>query len=339
MLNWIKKHKLLLILLVLVYSYYFVAYYQPRHQATEQAKVVQGAKTDVTLFEEPEDGREPILNAINEAQQSVHVVVYLLSDQEIISSLVAKKEEGLDVKVMLEEHPFGGGNVNTKSKQILENAQIPVQWTDPSFALTHEKAIIIDGNQVFILNQNLTKSAFDKNREYDVFDENLIDAKEVESMFLSDWNRTGFTPIESNLVISPYNSRAKLSSLIKNAKSEVDVEMEVITDKEILSILEEKAKTAQVMVIIPDFKKISANEKSARRLEDSGVDVRTISTPYIHAKLIVTDDTQAYVGSINFTTQSMDENRELGIILLEDGVLSELTQSFDSDWTQAFDYK
>jgi hypothetical protein len=35
----------------------------------------------------------------------------------------------------------------------------------------------------------------------------------------------------------------------------------------------------------------------------------------------------------------MDENRELGIILSEPGVVQKLTESFDSDWAQAVDYK
>ena len=339
MINWLSRHKLLILLLIFVYAYYFLAYHQPHHQAIQQAQEVQGVKTNVTLFEEPEAGREPILTAINNAKQSVHVEVYLLSDQQIIDALIAKKAEGLDVKVMLEEHPFGGGKVNVKSKAALVAAQVSVQFTNPSYALTHEKSIIIDGNEVFILNQNLTTSAFDKNREYDVIDDNLSDAQEVERIFEADWNRTEFTPGDSNLVLSPINSRAKLASLIMNAASEIDLEMEVITDREMLTLLENKSKTAKVMVIIPDFKKIAANEKSARALEDSGIDVRTISSPYIHAKLIISDDSKAYVGSINFTSQSMDDNRELGIILSELGVLQKLTQSFDSDWSQAVDYK
>jgi cardiolipin synthase len=127
--------------------------------------------------------------------------------------------------------------------------------------------------------------------------------------------------------------------MLSSAASEIDVEMEVITDKNIISTLETKAKTAKIMMIIPDFQKVSANQPFARQLEDSGIDVRTISSPYIHAKLIVTDDNKAYVGSINFTTQSMDENRELGIIISEAGVVQNLTESFDADWAKAVDYK
>ncbi len=335
--NWIKRHKFLILLLALVYLEYFLFQYRPQHTITPQE--VRGVRTNLRLFEEPDDGRTPILEAINSAKKEIHVEVYLLSDKQIIDALIQKKLEGVDVKVMLEEHPFGGVNVNKESKIALDTGHVPVQWTNPAYDLTHEKSIIIDGIEVFILNQNLTTSAFDKNREYDIIDDNVQNAMEIEKMFQADWNRQSFTPAPSNLVISPVNSRAKLTALITNAAREVDVEMEVITDNEIVEELESKAKTAKVMVIIPDFKKISANEKVARKLENSGVDVRTLSSPYIHAKLMVADDIKAYIGSINFTTQSLDANRELGILISEPEVIQKLTESFDADWGQAFDYK
>lgn len=296
-------------------------------------------QSHVSLFREPEDGRTPILTAINNAKKEIHVEVYLLSDQQIIDALIQKKLEGIDVRVMLEQHPFGGGNVNIKTKKTLDDAQVPVQWTNPAYALTHEKTIIIDGTEVLILNQNLTTSSFGKNREFDIIDYSPEYAQEVEKMFDADWDRQSFTPAESNLVISPVNSRDKLSSLLNRVINEIDIESEVMTDKDIISILQTEAKKAKIMVIFPSFSKVPANEKTARILEDSGIDVRTISSPYIHAKLLITDDNKAYVGSINFTSQSMDENRELGIIVSEAGVVQQLTESFDADWEKAVDYK
>jgi len=335
--SFLKRHKLLLLLLIIVYVSYFFLYYKSPANISPQE--VRGIRTNLTLFEEPDAGREPILNAINGAKKAVHVEVYFLSDKQIIDALIRKKSEGVDVKIMLEEHPYGGGNVNKKSKKILEDGGVQIAWTNPYYALTHEKAIIIDGIEVFILNQNLTTSSFEKNREFDIVDDNLQDAMEVEKMFVADWERRSFTPARSNLVISPYTSRAKLTSILLSAASEIDVEMEVINDKEIIALLKKKAKSTKVMVILPSFSNLQANEAVARKLEDSGVDVKILSAPYIHAKLLVTDDNKAYVGSINFTTQSMDENRELGIVISEADVIQKLTESFDADWEKAVDYK
>jgi phosphatidylserine/phosphatidylglycerophosphate/cardiolipin synthase-like enzyme len=55
----------------------------------------------------------------------------------------------------------------------------------------------------------------------------------------------------------------------------------------------------------------------------------------MHAKMILSDDTKAYIGSINFSAQSMDENRELGIILTQADSIQKLTTTFETDWESA----
>src|SRR5260221_4559759 len=164
---------------------------------TPQAQVLS-ARTNLSLFEEPMEGRTPIINAINNAQQSVEVEVYLLSDKQIISALEQAQARGVSVKVMLEQHPFGGSSSNPKTKLMLSQANISVEWTSSAFSLTHEKAIIIDHKELFVLNQNLTTSAFSKNREYDVIDNNPGDVAEAEQIFSADWQRQPFTPTDSH---------------------------------------------------------------------------------------------------------------------------------------------
>ena len=328
---WIKKHKLLLLLLTFVYSSYFFNQYKHQYSREE----VLGASENVLLFQEPLDGREPILEAIDDAGREIHVAMYLLSDRQIIDELIEEKEEGTDVRVMLEERPYGGGTINQRAKKILEDADIAVQWTNPKYALTHQKAFIIDDSKALILNQNMTTSSFGNNREFNIIDEDLGRVAEIEKMFISDWNRKSFSPSESDLVISPYNARGKLTALIKYAASSIDIEMEILQDSEIVNLLSEKAKTISVRVIVPEIDKITSNSEFASRLKKAGVMVREISSPHIHAKLLLVDNLRAYVGSVNFSTQSMDQNRELGIIVSEEDVIETLTETFGNDWELA----
>ncbi len=291
-----------------------------------------GASNSVLLFQEPIDGREPILEALDDAEREIHVAMYLLSDQQIIDELIEEKEEGTDVLVMLEEKPFGGGTINQKTRKKLEDAGVNVRWTNPSYALTHQKAFVIDDNKALILNQNMTTSSFGNNREFNIIDEDLSRVAEIEKMFLSDWERKSFYPTKSDLVISPYNARGKLSALIKHASSSIDVEMEILQDSEIVKLLGQKAKSIPVRIIIPEVAKLPSNSDSAMKLKKAGAIVKEISTPHIHAKLLLIDNTRAYVGSVNFSTQSMDENRELGIIVSEFDVIDDLTETFENDW-------
>jgi len=44
------------------------------------------------------------------------------------------------------------------------------------------------------------------------------------------------------------------------------------------------------------------------------------------------DGVKAFVGSENISTQSLDQNRELGIIVSDTNVLGKLQSTFQTDW-------
>jgi cardiolipin synthase A/B len=63
--------------------------------------------------------------------------------------------------------------------------------------------------------------------------------------------------------------------------------------------------------------------------------MRLLLAPYMHAKLLVADDVLAFTSSENFSTTSLDENRELGIVLADPAALGILGQTFAQDRTLA----
>lgn len=318
--------------LAIVYVWFFIAHI-PSHPKTLN---VLGADANITLYTQPNSGRQPLLDAIKSAQKEISVEMYLLSDKQIIAALEDARARGLDVKVILEQHPFDSASLNTKSKQELDAKGVETEWSDPAFALTHEKTIIIDASEALILSQNLTASAFTKNREYDVLDTNPLDVAEIQMIFFDDWKRTSFSPpANSNIIESPDNSRSALTTLITSATTTIDAETEDIDDDNFINSLIQKTKTVQVRLLVPTLSQVSSNNEALKRLATGGVDVKTISSPYMHAKMILEDDSKAYVGSINFSTQSMDQNREVGIILTQPDSLQTLESTFETDWGDA----
>jgi cardiolipin synthase A/B len=328
----VKKYAPTLLLILVVYAWYFLSHI-PRPPKTLN---VLGANANIALYEQPDSGHTPIVDAIDSAKSEVLVEVYLLSDKQIISALEDAKSRGVDVKVMLEEHPFGGGSLNNKTKSKLDSAGVQTEWSDPAFDLTHEKAIEIDQDEVLILSQNLTASSFSKNREYDVFDTNPTDIQEVRNIFIDDWERKSFTPpTHTNVIDSPDNSRAAITTLLTTAKSSIEMEGEDIDDSQVINLLSQKAKQFPVRLIVPTLSQVSSNKTALQELASAGVQVRTISHPYMHAKMIVADDAKAYTGSVNFSTQSLDKNRELGIILTQPDSIQKLNSTFTTDWSNA----
>src|SRR5579864_2295218 len=137
--------------------------------------IVGSGANGVRVFVEPAAGEQPIINAIDSAQKSVWVEMYLLSDRNVIRALEDAANRSLDVRVMLEPHPFGG-SPPARTIDQLTAAGVKAQETDPAFALTHEKGMIIDGTTAYIMTSNFTRSAlggygsgssYPSNREYD----------------------------------------------------------------------------------------------------------------------------------------------------------------------------
>lgn len=326
--NFLKKNSITIILFFLIYSWFFISSNFNKPTNT----IPLATNGNLLLYQQPEAGKEPLLSAIKSAKEEILVEVYLLSDKDIIKALIDSRKRGVDVSIILEEHPFGGGNLNMKSKKTLESSNIDVKWSSPKYALTHEKAIIIDKKEVFILNQNLTASSFVKNREYDILDTNYNDVLEARNVFIADWEGKGISFPTDFLVLSPVNSRNKISNLLNSAVKTIEIEDEIIEDKQVANLLKEKAKNVSIKIIIPTFTQIPSNKIIVSDLIKAGIIVKVLSSPYVHAKLILVDDKIAYIGSVNLSSQSMDENRELGIIFSEPKSINSLNQTFDLDW-------
>jgi phosphatidylserine/phosphatidylglycerophosphate/cardiolipin synthase-like enzyme len=59
---------------------------------------------------------------------------------------------------------------------------------------------------------------------------------------------------------------------------------------------------------------------------------RALPKPYVHAKAMLIDDTYLYIGSINFSDNSMDKNREIGIIVTNNEAIDAFKKQFEIDW-------
>ncbi|MBV8063046.1 MAG: hypothetical protein JOY51_05590 [Nevskia sp.] len=292
----------------------------------------------------PDTGREPVVDAINGAKKSVDVEMYLLSDKDIVDSLAAAAKRGVQVRVLMESHPFGSGAGNKKTMDTLQQAGIEARWTSRKFTYTHEKGMVVDGSTAWIMTANMTKSARLNNREYLIADTNSADVQEVQNIFASDWQQTPYVPgaAAGHMVISPVNSRRQLMSLIDSAQQSLRLEDEEMGDKQVVDALVAKAKDGvKVQVLLqqpssaesgPQPAGTMSTAQAAQALQDGGCDVEYISKPYLHAKSIVADGQTVYLGSINLTANSMDKNRELGILIDQSDIVQGTLRVMQQDW-------
>lgn len=302
------------------------------------------AAQGVQVFVEPDAGEAPILNAIKGAAQSVWVEVYLLTDANVMHALEDASQRGVDVRVLLEAHPYGEGSVSPQQTiETLNAAGVHAQAADPAYYYTHAKVMLIDDATAYIMTCNLSRSGLGgssaaANREYGVIDTDAGDVAEVNAIFQADWNRTPTPALtQSRLVVSPVNARTDVTALIASAKSTLHIEDEEMYDAaSVQALIAAAQRGVNVEVTLPSSAASSSDEASAvAQLTQGGVHVRYLQAPYMHAKLIVVDGTLAFTGSENFSSTSLDQNREIGVIIADTQALTTFESVFGQDWALA----
>ncbi len=192
--------------------------------------------------------------------------------------------------------------------------------------------MVVDNAVTLIMNQNLTPSAFTANREFGVVTNQPDAVQAAAAIFQADWTR-GAEPDPGPLVVSPTNAREQLLALVHGARVSLDLYAEVLRDPEVLEALSAAAERGVRVRII-----ISPSADFATEIEElasSGVDIRLSRSLYIHAKLFIADDERAFIGSQNLSATSLDQNRELGIIVDDQVNLARLTRTFAIDFRAA----
>ncbi len=315
-----------------------------------------GARTR-SLLVMPEAGVDPLLAAIRGAKTSIRVHMYLFMTSnvggQLIAALAERAKAGVDVRIILDGAPFTAPippacqppanpvSNNKPAFDALQAAGVNVKWSDPKFRFTHQKSMVIDGQAAWVMTTNLTNSAFKSNREYIVVDRDKSDVAEIAQLFEADWTGAAFTPRDPDLVVSPNNSRAQILKLIDSATRTLVVQVEFMGDPEVAAHLGARVKAGvDVTVMLAHAEKsvcsdwdVVANE--TKQLKAAGVTkFAFIKKVKLHAKAVLADGARGFVGSENFTSNSLNNNRELGLLLRDRAILGELGAVMARDWAE-----
>jgi phosphatidylserine/phosphatidylglycerophosphate/cardiolipin synthase-like enzyme len=290
--------------------------------------------TGLRVIVEPSDGGAGLVAAISAATASVHMTMYLLTSREVIDALVARHRAGVEVRVVLNQtFPSGTSTSNDSAYTQLTSAGIPVHWAPSAFTLTHEKCVILDGREAWIMTMNATLTSPTSNREFLLIDDEPAHVADAERIFEGDFAGSPITSYAGPLVLAPTDAAAPIHALIAGALHTIDVEDEELSDRDTVAALVGAAgRGVRVRVVLSDGTRTAAGDTAVSNLRAAGIPVHTVSTPYIHAKAIVVDGARTFVGSENLTFASLTMNRELGVIFSQADVVSTVASTIASDF-------
>lgn len=123
-----------------------------------------------------------VLDVIQTAKHDIRMMAYSFTAPDIAKALIAAKQRGVDVRIVVDEN----GNTGRSSRaamNLIVNAGIPLRTND-HYKIQHDKVVVIDGNTVQTGSFNYTASAERSNSENVVV---LWNVPDVATAYLSHW--------------------------------------------------------------------------------------------------------------------------------------------------------
>lgn len=274
-------------------------------------------------------GYEQYAAIIWSAKEYLYGWLYTFTHKDLRGLRWRLADQWIDVKMVLEDKQYKSfGSDFSTLRAMLESHGIGIT-TDTHLGtnFVHSKAFVSSGWYI-IQSANLTHSTFKSNREH-IFvgtQSDIID--NLTKIFLKDWDENNPlhpSDIHPNLVICPINCRVIVETLIASAKKSLIIQTQYIQDTNIQDlILTSNVKNKRVIVADTDSSKAFLKRATPRI-------ARALSKPYVHAKMILIDDTYLLIGSMNMSDNSLDRNREHGIIVTDPLIINQFKKQFEQD--------
>jgi phosphatidylserine/phosphatidylglycerophosphate/cardiolipin synthase-like enzyme len=287
----------------------------------------------------PDDSARPILDALDQAETSLRIKMFLFSDPHILEAVTRAHRRGVKVRIMLNPERRDGEKENDETRKKLRNAGIEVMDSNPAFELTHEKSMIVDDKSAWIMSLNWATKNLNETRDYAVVTSHAHEVKEIIECFEADWARRPFDPGEhSHMIWCVGNARQRIAEFIDHAQHSLWVQNERYQDPLIIEHFVRASRrgvNVHVMARPPHAlkqEKLAEGVAGLRILDDVGVKVHKVHHLKLHAKLLFADGARAIVGSINLAPGSFNSRRELAIEVWDQEVVDRIHKLVRHDW-------
>lgn len=287
----------------------------------------------------PDDTIHPILQAVSEARKSLRIKMFIFTEPLLINSVIAAHARGVEVRVMLNPSRRNGAELNEDTCVKLKNAGIEVKETSPDFKVTHEKSLVVDDERAFVQSLNWDPRHLRETRDYAIETSHTREVAEIVECFEADWWRSAFNPGETaHLIWCRGNGRSRMVHFIDKARENLYIQNDRYQDMVIIErLIRAAARGVKVHIMSPaphalKQDKLVEGVGGLRILHDVGIKIHKLKHLNLHAKLMMADNERAIVGSINLTTGSFDDRRELAIEVSDEKVIHRLHSVVHDDW-------
>ncbi|PZA06744.1 MULTISPECIES: phospholipase D-like domain-containing protein [unclassified Meiothermus] len=211
-------------------------------------------------------------------------------------------------------------------------------------AFMHHKFVIPDELGVWTGSTNLTWNAFARNNENSLWLPSAALAKAYRAEFDALWGgletgrgqpaRFAFPDLNGTVYFSPEGGRSGRQAILKRlreARREIWIAAFVLTDNEIVRLLEEAVRREVKVRAVLETRNLVASKD--REMQKAGVEVRRDANPYtLHDKVMVLDREWVITGSYNFSNNAFRDNNENLLILQSQPLAQRYAREVEAIW-------
>ena len=273
------------------------------------------------LLVQPQDSVVPLIRAIESAKKSIELVIFRFDRRELERALRNAVNRGIFVHALIARTNRGGEEGLRKLEMRLLDIGVTVARTANDFPRYHDKMLIIDRSILYLMAFNFTYLDIERSRSFAIVTKNPKLVQEAVKLFETDTKRQNYVPALPNFVVSPINARQQISKFIKGAKKELLIYDPRASDRPMIRLLEERARAGVTVNIIGRVTQHS-----------SKLPTRKLDRIRLHARAIIRDRSQAFIGSQSLRQIELDERREAGVIIRDLKIAGRLARIFEEDW-------
>jgi phosphatidylserine/phosphatidylglycerophosphate/cardiolipin synthase-like enzyme len=315
--------------------------------------------TDPFNVNNPQDWQGSIegrlIEKINAAQTSIHIVSFEFDLTPVADALVAAKQRGVDVRWVTDDENGLEADMEPGHGQfaMLQNAGIEVR-SDTRSALMHNKFWIFDGQIVWTGSTNITESGVFKQDNNTIVIQSPELAAIYETEFQEMWDgqfgpkspsqieqqslAVNGSPVQVIFTSEDHAIAESIIPVVNSATQSIRFLAFSFTDFPLADAMIQRAKAGVNVAGV--FEKVGSDTDSAelKTLYCAQVPVRRDGNGgFMHNKVIVVDQRYVITGSLNFSTNAEESNDENVIIIDNPDIAKLYMQDFERVWTLASD--
>ena len=274
------------------------------------------------LIVQPDDGVDPLLDAIRSAKKSLDIAIFRFDLKDIEKAAEEAVGRGVDVRALI-AHTHKGPDRRLRQLELRMLAKgVTVTRTGNELLRYHGKYMVVDREAVHVFGFNYTRDDM-KSRSFGIVTRSRPIVQDALRLFEADNMRQEFEPSVDGLVVSPENAREQLATFIKRARKSLAIYDPKLSDTQMLRLLNLRARAGVDIRLIG---------KVGRRA--GAIKAQKLSGLRLHVRAIIRDGDTVFVGSQSLRALELDARREVGLIIKDAAVVKRLQDIFDGDWAR-----